>query len=91
MQVVLQHAQGECESIGTAKVELSLLHIMGHVSGWYNIINARCATDHYSLTGPSAPSAWILTSTHSFAFDITGIMRLCIYELSTVNPAPVFA
>jgi len=46
MQVFLQHAQGECESIGTAQVELSLLHIMGHVSGWYNIINARCATNH---------------------------------------------
>ena len=46
MQVFLQHAQGECERIGTAQVELSLLHIMGHVSGWYNIINARCATNH---------------------------------------------
>jgi len=89
MQVLLQHAYGECESIGTAQVELSLLHIMGHVSGWYNIINARYATDHYFLTGSAAPSALILTGTHSFAFDIPDITIFCIYEPSTAKPAPL--
>ncbi|KAL0042381.1 hypothetical protein WJX77_010775 [Trebouxia sp. C0004] len=55
LQVFLQHAQGECESIGTAQVELSLLHVMGHVSGWYNIINARgntCGQLKISVTAP---------------------------------------
>ena len=27
--------------VGTAEVELSLLHVMGQVSGWYNILNTR--------------------------------------------------
>ena len=32
--------------VGTAEVELSLLHVMGQVSGWYNILNARCGPAH---------------------------------------------
>ncbi len=44
VQVCLQQGDSVNNSdgvIGIAQVELSLLHIMGHVSGWYNIINAR--------------------------------------------------
>lgn len=37
-------------AVGTAEVELSLLHIMGQVSGWYNILNARYGT--------ASPNAW---------------------------------
>lgn len=32
--------------VGTADVELSLLHVMGQVSGWYNILNTRCGAAH---------------------------------------------
>lgn len=31
-------------AVGTAEVELSLLHVMGQVSGWYNILNTRYGT-----------------------------------------------
>lgn len=30
--------------VGTAEVELSLLHVMGQVSGWYNILDTRYST-----------------------------------------------
>ena len=47
-QVLMPHAKdahGEPVTlVGTAEVELSLLHVMGQVSGWYNIVNSRCAS-----------------------------------------------
>ena len=45
VQVLMRQAgpsKGEASTIiGTAEVELSLLHVMGQVSGWYNILNSR--------------------------------------------------
>lgn len=35
-------AQSEAvTTVGTAEVELTLLHVMGQVSGWYHILNTR--------------------------------------------------
>lgn len=46
--------------VGTAEVELSLLHVMGQVSGWYNILNTR-----YVATLPHSHAA--VTSQAAFA------------------------
>lgn len=51
--------------VGTAEVELSLLHVMGQVSGWYNILDARCEAacmmqDHTTPSDPSSHSPYQL-------------------------------